>query len=216
MEATILKDPVVYEHTDKVKPKFHEGDWVTNGIDCIFQIASIENGIYYDINNCGSDIESTDKSYHLWTINDAKDGDILAVTMYPEGTWIGIFKEQNGCTFSSHCFVNTEGTFKLGTHNHGNGRAIHPATKEQRDLLFQKMEEAGYEWDAGKKELKEIEDEEYDGDDYGIDSLWHAKKILEETLGEVKGYQSDDGILEHKCAISAVDRLYKQKHAEWS
>ena len=29
-----------------------------------------------------------------------------------------------------------------------------PATKEQRDLLFQKMKEAGYEWDAEKKELK--------------------------------------------------------------
>ena len=29
-----------------------------------------------------------------------------------------------------------------------------PATKEQRDLLFAKMKEAGYEWDADKKELK--------------------------------------------------------------
>ena len=34
---------------------------------------------------------------------------------------------------------------------------IKPATKEQRDLLFQKMKEAGYEWDADKKELKMIE-----------------------------------------------------------
>lgn len=32
-----------------------------------------------------------------------------------------------------------------------------PATKEQRDLLFQKMKEGGYEWDAEKKELKKIE-----------------------------------------------------------
>jgi lipid II:glycine glycyltransferase (peptidoglycan interpeptide bridge formation enzyme) len=30
----------------------------------------------------------------------------------------------------------------------------HPANKEQRDTLFAKMEEAGYEWDAEKKELK--------------------------------------------------------------
>lgn len=34
---------------------------------------------------------------------------------------------------------------------------VHPATKEQRDLLFQKMKEAGYEWDADKKELKKVE-----------------------------------------------------------
>ena len=34
---------------------------------------------------------------------------------------------------------------------------IKPATKEQRDLLFQKMHKDGYEWDAEKKELKKIE-----------------------------------------------------------
>jgi hypothetical protein len=31
-----------------------------------------------------------------------------------------------------------------------------PATKEQRDFLFKKMKESGYEWDAEKKELKKI------------------------------------------------------------
>ena len=31
---------------------------------------------------------------------------------------------------------------------------VYPATKEQRDLLFTKMREAGYEWDAVMKELK--------------------------------------------------------------
>lgn len=30
---------------------------------------------------------------------------------------------------------------------------VYPATKEQRDLLFQKMKEVGYEWDSEKKEL---------------------------------------------------------------
>ena len=77
------------------------------------------------------------------------------------------------------------------------------------------MKEAGYEWDAEKKELKKIEDEEYNGEDYGIDSLFHAQRILEKTLGKVGGYQTDDGILSHKCAITAVKKLYKQKPA-WS
>ena len=93
---------------------------------------------------------------------------------------------------------------------------ISPATKEQCDLLFQKMTEAGYEWDAEKKELGKIEDEEYNGDDYGIDSLFHAQRILEKTLGKVDGYQTDDGILSHKCAITAVKKLYEQKSAGWS
>ena len=32
-----------------------------------------------------------------------------------------------------------------------------PATKEQRDFLFQKMKDAGYEWDEDKKELKKLD-----------------------------------------------------------
>ena len=49
------------------------------------------------------------------------------------------------------------------------------------------------------------------GEDYGIDGLWHAQRILEMTLGHVDGYQSDDGILDHKCAISAVKEMYNFK-----
>lgn len=62
-------------------------------------------------------------------------------------------------------------------------------------------------------EQKPVED--INGEDYGIDSLWHAHRILEKTLGKVEGYQSDDGILEHECAISAVKKLYEQK-PDWN
>ena len=34
---------------------------------------------------------------------------------------------------------------------------IYPATKEQRDILFQKMKEAGYQWNPDTKELKKVE-----------------------------------------------------------
>lgn len=58
--------------------------------------------------------------------------------------------------------------------------------------------------------------EEVNGEDYGIDSLYAAMDILNKTLGQVEGYQSDDGILEHKAAITAIKKLYKQKSVEWS
>lgn len=67
-------------------------------------------------------------------------------------------------------------------------------------------------------ELRETEQKPSDlpkGEDYGIDGLYHAIRILEDTLGKVDGYQTDDGILEHKCAINAVKELYEQKPA-WS
>ena len=126
--------------------------------------------------------------------NGIKDRNIIA--------WLekqGEQSDANGCFCTNNDYVGNS-----------NSTNISPATKEQRDLLFQKMKEDGYEWDYEKKEL------EYNGEDYGIDSLWHAKNILEKTLGKVDGYQTDDGILGHKCAIAAVNKLYKQKSAVWS
>ena len=148
------------------KVDFKIGDWITLYGDGPFKILKIEaeqNGIldYLLLVQNGRDTyynkKYVDENARLWTIQDAKDGDVLAATMCSGRVWIGIFKEYNGSTFSSYCFMNTEGIFHLSTSNHGRGEAIHPATKEQRDLLFQKMREAGYEWDAKKKELKKIE-----------------------------------------------------------
>ena len=69
-------------------------------------------------------------------------------------------------------------------------------------------------WLERQKEQKPTEFPK--SEDYGIDGLYAAVDILQKTLGEVDGYQTDDGILEHKCAISAVKELYEQKPAEWS
>jgi hypothetical protein len=53
-----------------------------------------------------------------------------------------------------------------------------------------------------------------DDANFEIYSLWHAIRILEKTLGKVDGYQYGDGISVHKCAIEAVNRIYKQNLAE--
>ena len=62
---------------------------------------------------------------------------------------------------SYHCYYNIMYPHFASDSEKGclapNDEDVKPATKEQRDLLFQKMKEAGYEWDADKKELKKIE-----------------------------------------------------------
>jgi hypothetical protein len=68
---------------------------------------------------------------------------------------------------------------------------------------------------GAKWQKKHDVSEEVNGEDYGIDGIWHAQRILEKTLGSVDGYQSDDGILDHRAAITAVKKLHKQK-SEWS
>lgn len=96
--------------------------------------------------------------FRIWTIHDAKDGDVLAVEpirryKFP---FIAIHKNYGLNFFNSYCSIGFDGKFYEANTGHALDD-IHPATKEQHDLLFQKMNEAGYEWDAKKKELKKIE-----------------------------------------------------------
>lgn len=196
--------------------KFNVGDWITDGeLTCkVLGITSKSYELHLyndDYWHFETDIQSVDKRYHLWTIQDAKPGDVLAVDSRPF-----IYNgSKNEVTVGAYCGFNTKHSFSFA-YNYTINQNITPATKEQRDLLFVKMKENGYEWDDEKKELNKIEDEEYNGEDYGIDSLYHAQRILEKTLGKVDGYQTDDGILSHQCAITAIKKLYKQKSAEWS
>jgi len=202
---------------NKVEPKFHEGEWIITKAYNLYQVTAIIDDKYqltygdnYSIQNCAD----VDRCARLWTIQDAKDGDVLAVEPIDgyQFPFITIYKNRGLDFFNSYCLVGFDGKFYEGTTGHALDN-IHPATKEQRDFLFAQMEEAGYEWDADEKELRLIE---YNGEDYGIDSLYHAKRILEKTLGKVDGYQSDDGILEHKCAITVLKRLYEHKPIGWA
>lgn len=217
-------------HTDKAEPKFHESEWLCenepNNYARFIQILETVNvqgkeryRISRDIHNDEDIVEFdfVEKYYHKFDIKDAKDGDVLATPDY-----ILIFKqhlEDNGwVSYCYYAFTDSTPCFNWSEDRNwyfGKEAIIHPATKEEIDLLFDKMREAGYEWDAEKKELTKIY-EEVNGEDYGIDSLYHAQRILEKTLGSVEGYQSDDGILVHKAAISTGKKLYELKPVEWS
>ena len=137
--------------TDKAEPKFKVGDWIVYK-DNIWKICNISLGIYYEllkINNEASirHFEGVDKTAHLWTIQDVKDGDVLVLN---NEVFIYAHRKQMYSIAVAHCFVDNAGSFHLdGEFGYKEwGKTISPATKEQRDLLFQKMKEAGYEWDS--------------------------------------------------------------------
>lgn len=118
-------------------------------------------------------IQDINKSASAFTIKDAKDGDVLAVDWHIHNdSWekIIIFKKyhHNGVKglLSSPCVEGYGNTFKNGKlalseevpyFSKTWTAYLHPATKEQCDLLFRKMKEAGYTFDFEKKELKKIE-----------------------------------------------------------
>ena len=163
---------VIKEEKVDNEPKFKVGDWVVNKFGDSFHIDSLDKKNYQVSNGKGNynyfPISKQDEM-HLWDIQDAKDGDVLSLSWLEDKNLcekIIIFKKYHSDgvigLYSTPCVEGYGNTFK-------NGKMIfnekvpyysktwtcnlHPSTKEQRDFLFQKIKEAGYEWDADKKEL---------------------------------------------------------------
>ena len=142
---------------DKVEPNFKVGDWVVYCNDDVDLITGIEeNG--YCVNNSGYIPFICESDIRLWTIQDVKDGDVLFTSSTASHETF-IFKniDEKG---NAKCYFayDSEDGFREGKYHFiGRVTKCKPATKEQHDILFQKMKEAGYEWDAEKKELIKIE-----------------------------------------------------------
>jgi hypothetical protein len=151
--------------TQKPKPKFKVGDWVVDirgNVNCVKEVDTLDNTTCgYTLDNDAYFSGSWADDWHLWTIKDAKDGDVLA---YENGN-ICIFDGtiEEGIYPFAHCGITRYGFETCDRRlpfSHDNN--VHPATKEQRELLFDKMKKAGYEWDAEKKELKKSEQKPVD------------------------------------------------------
>ena len=150
----------------KSEPKFHPGDWIIDNVGNIFQIERVfetiikdkfgyitVGGVYFNDNN----------DVRLWTIQDAKDGDALCTYECDEPKIVFILKgaPKKHYALSYHCYYNIMYPYFDSDSENGclapNDADVKPATKEQRDLLYSKMREAGYEWNTEKNELKKIE-----------------------------------------------------------
>ena len=146
-------------HADKVEPKFKVGDWIILTVDELSATLQIVN---VDINkelywfNDGSYLPFADEGcLRLWTIKDAKEGDVLSYVTDEGDLWIMIYRSLYE-PYEGHVHYHTllindnftnKGTCYICIDN------LRPATKEQRELLFQKLKESGYEWLADKKDL---------------------------------------------------------------
>ena len=191
----------------KVEPKFNEGDWVVQGHN-ILKIRCVGN-TYYCFETVGGYaddmlISEIDSHFHLWTINDAKDGDVLATK---EGNPFIYDKNRynNGLAYYyAGLGVNKELTLKSPHHmlgHFGELRSVSPATKKQCDLLFQKMHDAGYEWDVEKKELKKLEQK----------PAWNRED--EQNLNAALGYIDDEYL--RRWLKDAIYNRYENP-SEWS
>lgn len=148
------------EESNKVKPtKFKTGDWIVfdKSPILIYDICNntydtygvkFEDGAFRNY-----DVRVLENKAHLWTIDDAKVGDVLC----SERDSIIIFAGVYGSYCKYHVALTIEGKLIInengGDHLWGLSNVAYPATKEQQDLLFQKMAEKGYRWDSENKKV---------------------------------------------------------------
>ena len=169
--ARWLKDVIHREYDEpvwseqKAEPKFHECDWVVNnnGEPQLYQVTVCswpDSKIKRVKDNLESFINTAtlDKQYHLWTIKDAKPGDVLTTNSGRTFIFKGCLDKSYPNGPVAYCGIDSMGDFRVGMGiNRWTDENVYPATEEQRSLLFKKMRETEYEWNAEKKELKNID-----------------------------------------------------------
>lgn len=143
-----------------VEPEFKICNWVVFNNHpekgSIYQIKNVHNYEYTLQHILGGSMAipfSRVDMLKLWTIDDAKDGDVLV----DKDNNIGIFQKFEGIYWYSYIYLGCDGKLRCfsigGSHKQTD---VHPATKEQRDLLFQKIKEAGYCWNDKTKTLEKL------------------------------------------------------------
>ena len=144
------------KHVDKVEPKFNVGYWVTcKEIDTAL-IVNITDDKYevefIDGNKGFPHIDYVDRLFSFWTIQNAKDGDVL---YSPTHHLIWIYKDNEhyyACVNMNYVTENvaTDGLISIPSD-------VRPATKDQREQLEKAMTDAGYRWSQDKKKMEKIE-----------------------------------------------------------
>lgn len=156
---------------EKVEPKFKAGDWILHcGTEHTYQVVGIKDNKYQmkcNGNYTEEKIADVNRCARKWDITkDAKDGDVLVSPLIGDdknGVQIFMFKCLENRDYADNCvefysrlclgvFYNNEENYFMGTIK----SPVYPATKEQRDLFFKKMHDAGYELDAENKQLKKL------------------------------------------------------------
>ena len=205
--AVFEKDLIEQNPADKTEPKFKVGDWITDG-NITIQIEAIKNDCYLYCGDCALySTKTADKVYHLWTIQDAKDGDVLYINNTMSES-IMIYKSFNNGVINKYASYNKFG-FEGENYLTLNDGYIIPATKEQRDTLMKAMADAGYTFDFEKKELKKIEQEQVI--DY-LDNLpkdnWELVHEFVEKFGRIPKDEDELNVL--------VEYVLKRQKPSWN
>lgn len=125
--------------------KFKVGDWIIDnklGNKIMVINAFDDSGYGFELidiygNRHNNSVLYIEENYHHWSLNDAKDGDVLNAN----GA-VFVYKKHDNNYLYFHYGINLSGEFVQSDEEDeiwSTTRYVVPATKEQRDLLFEKM-----------------------------------------------------------------------------
>ena len=143
------------------KLKFKIGDWIVNPKGEALHITDIKDSCYI-FNNDESHFWITcycDQQCHLWTLDDAKDGDILCTYECNEPKIVFTLKGTPKKHYALRYYFYYNLMYSHLELKSDDGclapeeEDVKPATKWQRDILRQRLKDAGYEWDSEDKIL---------------------------------------------------------------
>ena len=221
------------DNANKVEPKFNVGDWVIRSIKNEKRIGAVTEILpeHYIINFDGWSeqipiINGDCIDIRHWNIQDAKDGDVLhSMGWHNDCIFIfnGLdnwrFDEPNGdrAVATGYCclFVSADKMeFGMQGPDCVEVNTVKPATKEQRDLLFQKMHEAGYTFDFEKKELKKIEQKPTECIKFGNEFENQISHLLVSVLN--REYEYNEGFVKYVAQSLLGYAKNELKSIEWS
>lgn len=141
-------DLVIVEEEEN---KFKEGEWLFRNVkgDCPWLITAVTSN-WYEMQDAQGHEDYVsqiivDSFYHLWTLKDAKPGDVL---ICEDGKYPFIFQNSLGRSSFVYCGLSDTDSIIYSDDTPWTNDVVRPATYEEKEMLFKKMEEAGYSWDA--------------------------------------------------------------------
>jgi len=196
------------EKQSEKKSKFEVGQWIVKPNGIATQVTDVQPMRYVVTEQDGFtsyyDICKADNDCHLWTSQDATHGDVLYSL---DSQTPFIYKDRKPYEqASTYCGINIYGKFYIESSLEcviTTDKYV-PTTKEQRDLLFQKMKEAGYEWDAENKLLKKIEQKPVESDD-NEKIIRDIIRMLDKVICYYKNKDNNSEMAKY-AVISAIER----------
>lgn len=150
------RDLVIVEEVEV--SKFNPGDWlfIKNGGGHPWLITAVTPN-WYEMQNTQGDKDNVsrttvDNYFRLWTLKDAKPGNILSTNDGRPFIFKGFSYSYDNAPIA-YCGIDIAHSIVIDTSRRWTNDSGRPATYEEQQRLFNKLKEEGYKWDARERIL---------------------------------------------------------------